>query len=72
MNPVKTQDPVCGLEIGTGHAAGRMLVAGTMHYFCSRICLQRFRQNPEPYLVQEEVGAGIRKLPAREPGRGRV
>jgi len=42
-------DPVCGMELGAGEPAARLLVGGQERVFCSEGCLQRFVATPERY-----------------------
>jgi len=40
---------VCGMELGAGEPAARLLVGGQERVFCSEGCLQRFVATPERY-----------------------
>ena len=42
-------DPVCGMELGPGEPAARLVFAGRERVFCSQGCLQRFVATPERY-----------------------
>src|SRR5437667_1302234 len=42
-------DPVCGMELGPGEPAARLVFAGSEQVFCSQGCLQRFVATPERY-----------------------
>lgn len=42
-------DPVCGVRVDPGTAAGSLDHAGTTHFFCSTHCLERFRSEPEQF-----------------------
>lgn len=46
---MKVKDPVCGMEIESEKAAGRIEHDGTMYYFCSSGCRKRFSENPGQY-----------------------
>ena len=46
-------DPVCGMSVDPANASGSHTHAGTTYYFCSRGCLDKFRQNPERYLKHQ-------------------
>src|SRR4051794_4430584 len=48
--PVLHHDPVCGMDIEEQDAAGSTEYKGTLHYFCSIICLEKFKANPEQHL----------------------
>ena len=42
-------DPVCGMELGLGESAARLVFEGQERVFCSQACLQRFVATPERY-----------------------
>jgi YHS domain-containing protein len=39
---VTAVDPVCGMSVGTGHAAAHRVRDGVDHWFCSTGCAERF------------------------------
>ena len=43
-------DPVCGMEVYENLAAGEMCYQDTVYYFCSRVCLSMFEDDPKKYL----------------------
>ncbi len=43
-------DPVCGMTVNPGKAAGSFEHNGKTYYFCSEQCLHKFQANPETYL----------------------
>ena len=43
-------DPVCGMTVSPATAAGHHEHQGTTYYFCSKGCLERFREDPDRYL----------------------
>jgi len=43
-------DPVCGMMILPGDAAGRFDYHGQTYYFCSEWCLEQFKGNPAQFL----------------------
>ncbi|MGH2673711.1 MAG: YHS domain-containing protein, partial [Actinomycetota bacterium] len=47
------RDPVCGMDIEPGSAAGSAEYEATTYYFCSPGCLERFRAEPERYAAEE-------------------
>jgi Cu+-exporting ATPase len=49
-------DPVCGMNVNPGKAAGTHAYGGQTYFFCSKGCLEDFRSQPEKYLLE-----GIRK-----------
>jgi Cu+-exporting ATPase len=42
-------DPVCGMRIDDGEAAGTAEHEGTTYYFCSEACRDAFVANPLAY-----------------------
>jgi P-type Cu+ transporter len=44
-------DPVCGMEVDPGSAAGSFDYRGTTYYFCSQGCLQDFTEDPGSYVA---------------------
>ena len=45
----QVKDPVCGMMIDSGSAAGSSEHQGMTHYFCSAACKQKFDANPSAY-----------------------
>ena len=43
-------DPVCGMKVTPETAAAAWEHQGSVVYFCSTGCLERFRRDPETYL----------------------
>jgi len=43
-------DPVCGMRVKPGSAAGSCDYKGETYYFCSSHCLHKFREDPERFL----------------------
>jgi Cu+-exporting ATPase len=62
-------DPVCGMAVNPGSAAGRVDHEGKTYFFCCTGCAARFTANPKRYLgvAQEHV-----EPPPREPSRSRT
>ena len=50
MEPVKVTDPVCGMEFEPAQAAAAADQHGTVYYFCSAECKQRFSEAPDRYV----------------------
>jgi P-type Cu+ transporter len=46
----KDKDPVCGMEVTPGTAAGSFEYRGETYYFCARSCLAKFQADPLKYL----------------------
>ncbi len=44
-----TTDPVCGMAVDPGTAAGSVARAGATYYFCSRHCQAKFEADPGKY-----------------------
>ncbi len=40
-------DPVCGMTVDRGSAAGTFVFGGRTYYFCSVHCLRAFEANPK-------------------------
>ena len=45
-----TIDPVCGMTVEPGRAAGQVEHGGRTYYFCSTSCVKRFTANPDAFL----------------------
>jgi Cu+-exporting ATPase len=43
-------DPVCGMSVNPDSAAGSFEFEGKEYYFCSRHCLEKFRENPARFV----------------------
>ena len=48
-------DPVCGMTVTPGQAAGSTEYKGTTYYFCSKGCLAKFEAAPETYLARAQA-----------------
>src|SRR5262249_26464210 len=49
--PGTFKDPVCGMMVAPETAAGSVDHDGQTYYFCSRHCVDRFRQEPMRFLA---------------------
>ncbi|MDI1240761.1 MAG: heavy metal translocating P-type ATPase [bacterium] len=61
---VTVTDPVCGMQIDPANAAAMEVHMGETYHFCSKICLETFRQNPLKYTSKAEtknVGHNVRR-----------
>ncbi len=47
------KDPVCGMDVDPGKAAGQKELEGEVYHFCSKNCLEKFTADPEKYLHPE-------------------
>src|ERR671930_23936 len=45
----KAVDPVCGMPVDPDAAAGSFEYGGRTYYFCSKSCLNKFRQTPDAF-----------------------
>lgn len=54
----KVKDPVCGMEIDSGAAAGESTTSGRTFYFCSSQCKQKFDLDPHTYAASAAGDAG--------------
>jgi P-type Cu+ transporter len=62
---IKHRDPVCGMTVVPGKAAGQVEHAGKNYYFCSKGCAERFSREPEKFLAVSGTGDRPRStLPA--------
>jgi len=61
----KLTDPVCGMTVTPGTHQPSCVHRGTTYYFCSRRCLDRFKQEPDKYLAEHAA-----KIPETKPHRG--
>ncbi len=43
------RDPVCGMSVDPGKAAGASVHAGRTYYFCSASCRDKFEKEPAKY-----------------------
>ncbi len=42
----KAKDPVCGMQVDPGKAAGTSVYQGRTYYFCSAGCKKKFDEHP--------------------------
>ncbi|HEU4940173.1 MAG TPA: HAD-IC family P-type ATPase, partial [Candidatus Eisenbacteria bacterium] len=61
------QDPVCGMRVVPGRAAGRYEHEAKTYFFCSAGCLSKFRADPERYIG---AGAVTEPMENRHPRAG--
>ena len=69
------KDPVCGMDVVPGAAAGSVEHDGRPYFFCSRHCVEKFRADPGRFLnsgaasASSVAAAGATKpVPAPTPG----
>jgi Cu+-exporting ATPase len=49
-------DPICGMNVNPSTAAGSYVYEGQTYYFCSSLCLEKFRSEPLKYLKGSAEG----------------
>ncbi len=52
------RDPVCGMTVDPGATKHELEHGGKRYWFCCAGCAEKFRRDPEPYLVQRLPSAG--------------
>ena len=57
-------DPVCGMTISPGNAAGQIEHQGHTYYFCGKGCLARFSADPDHFLAAAKAGQYVPMGPA--------
>ena len=69
-SPAPAVDPVCGMNVDPHTAAGSFTYNSETYYFCSKHCLQKFRENPGLFIRSEESKSTlpIRIQPVIVPG----
>lgn len=50
------QDPVCRMHVEERKAAATWVHQGHRYYFCSKGCLERFKETPAMFIAREERG----------------
>jgi Cu+-exporting ATPase len=46
-------DPVCGMQIESGEAAGMAEFEGVVYYFCTEECRDKFMADPSGYVTEK-------------------
>jgi len=49
-------DPICGMEVEPGSAAGKHVYNGQTYLFCSHHCLAKFKEDPDKFLKSPASG----------------
>ena len=49
-NTTAVKDPVCGMDVEMGAAAGKSELKGQTYYFCGTKCKEKFDHKPEQYV----------------------
>lgn len=60
-------DPICGMEVEPGNAAGKQVYNGQSYYFCSHHCLAKFKEDPEKFLKSPASGLTHEHAAAHTP-----
>jgi Cu+-exporting ATPase len=68
MSSNKVVDPVCGMSVDPGAAAGRSVHDGTTYYFCSVSCKQKFDRDPARYLNAKAPEPMVHSISLGPPG----
>ncbi len=53
------KDPVCGMDVDPTTAKNRSEYRGQTYFFCSRMCLQAFEDDPLRYLSKGHLGGPL-------------
>ena len=68
-------DPICGMTVEPGNAAGKHVYNGQNYFFCSHHCLAKFKEDPEKFLksparghAHEHAAAHSHRLDKTEQG----
>jgi P-type Cu+ transporter len=62
------KDPVCGMDVVPGRAAGEHTHDGQTYYFCSKGCLEKFRAAPEKYISRAATPRAVVASSSRSAG----
>ena len=60
-------DPICGMEVEPGNAAGSHLHDGQTYLFCSHHCLAKFKEDPDKFLKTPRQGRAHGHTAAHSP-----
>ena len=52
------RDPICGMEVDEGNAAGKSEHEGRAYYFCNAGCRAKFDLDPGQYAGRAKTGEG--------------
>ena len=65
----KQKDPVCGMMVDRGMAAGRIEHDSNTYYFCSPRCANRFSKEPEKFLSRPGTAGMEQSHAAHQPAK---
>ena len=57
------RDPVCGMTVAPGSAAGTQDYNGETYFFCSKGCREKFRAEPEKFVDKDKMQHPIQVAP---------
>jgi YHS domain-containing protein len=60
---VMATDPVCGMSVEPGRAAGSFGYQGQTYHFCSQHCLVKFKAEPTSYAVAQQDAQDFPRSP---------
>ena len=63
------KDPVCGMDVDAGTAAATVKYQGKAYLFCAESCKEKFEQDPEKYITQQEKIAVVQASREVEPNQ---
>jgi len=63
------KDLVCGMDVDEETAAATAEYQGKTYVFCARSCKEKFEQDPEKYITQDEKIAVVQEGPEVEPSQ---
>jgi Cu+-exporting ATPase len=63
------KDPVCGMDVDAGTAAATIKYQGKAYSFCAESCKEKFEQDPEKYITQDEKIAVVQEGREVEPSQ---
>ena len=67
---LRVRDPVCGMNVRPETAAGSLDYKGQTYYFCNKMCVEKFRSDPERYLGSAKPPAALRTHEAQKMEAG--
>ena len=65
------KDPVCGMDVADDSQYHHSH-AGKEYFFCSKNCLDRFRETPEQYLTEQPAGESLENVSDTLPPSGTI
>jgi len=59
-------DPICGMNVEPGTAAGKHEYEGQTYFFCSQHCLEKFKEDPEKFVKSRAHMHAAPETPKRD------